>query len=163
MSEVSGEKVTLARVTGDLDVERAPDVRTVITAPAAWLSHGGCLSVAVPRLAQCAGCQGGGCERCNYRGAFSRSEGEGAASSVVIHLPRRHSDGATVVVRLPHQSVHGRVEERPPGHWFIEVQPAADFSPGVTPQLSVADKRVPIWMIGWVLAMLFILVCWLVM
>lgn len=163
MNENPPDKVTLARVTDDLDVARAPDVRTVVTAPAAWLSQGGRLSVAVPRLAQCDACRGGGCERCNYSGAFSRSEGEEAPSSVVIHLPRRDAEAATVVVRLPHQSVYGRVEDHPPGHWFIEVQSGAGFSPGVTPELSAVDERVPVWMIGWALLMLFILVCWLVM
>lgn len=163
MSENVGDRVPLARVTHDLDVERAPDVRTVVTAPAAWLTHGGQLCVAVPRLAQCDACRGGGCERCNYRGAFSRSEVEGAPPSVAIHLPRQDSEAATVVLRLPHQSVFGQVENHPPGHWFIEVQAAADFSSGVTPEMSVTDKRVPVWMIGWALAMLFIVVCWLVM
>ncbi len=154
------DKVALGRVTGDLDGPRGPDVRSVITVPVQWLSRGGQLLVAVPRQAACEACRGGGCETCNYRGAFTLTENVG--QTVTVQLPHRASEGSSFVVRLPHQGPRG-VENEEPGHWFLEVVPGTHFSPGVSCQVPASGERLnAVWLVA-IACFLAAITCWVVL
>lgn len=156
------DKVALGCVTGELDGPRGPDVRSTITVPGAWLTRGGQLLVAVPRLAACEACRGGGCHTCNYRGAFTLAEA-GTREPVLVQLPSRSSDTSSLVLRLPHQGPRREVENEAPGHWFLEVTPGAHFSPGVSCRVPVSDERLgAVWLVVFV-CLLAALTCWAVL
>ncbi|MEY2929263.1 MAG: hypothetical protein RL033_12 [Pseudomonadota bacterium] len=93
--------VALARVTTDLAEARGPDVACSIEVPVAWFEAGATLQIQLPRLIQCARCEGGGCDACSRRGAFEQ-QAAGIASEVAIVLPKQAAEGCTSVkLRLP--------------------------------------------------------------
>jgi hypothetical protein len=67
----------------------------------AWFEAGATLQIQLPRLIQCARCEGGGCDACSRRGAFEQ-QAAGIASEVAIVLPKQAAEGCTPVkLRLP--------------------------------------------------------------
>jgi hypothetical protein len=73
-------------VTQDLDEPRGPDVACSIEVPRAWFEQGATLQLQLPRLLNCARCNGGGCDACQRRGAFEQ-ESAGIAKEVAVGLP----------------------------------------------------------------------------
>jgi hypothetical protein len=72
-----------------------------IEVPVAWFEAGATLQIQLPRLIQCARCEGGGCDACSRRGAFEQ-QAAGIASEVAIVLPKQAAEGCTPVrLRLP--------------------------------------------------------------
>lgn len=72
-----------------------------IEVPVAWFEAGATLQIQLPRLIQCARCEGGGCDACSRRGAFEQ-QAAGIASEVAIVLPKQSAESCTPVkLRLP--------------------------------------------------------------
>ncbi len=84
-----------------------------IEVPVAWFEAGATLQIQLPRLLQCARCEGGGCDACGRRGAFEQ-QAAGIVSQVEIVLPKQPADScAPVKLRLP--SLGARAPEPPGG------------------------------------------------
>lgn len=157
MTEPAG-KAALGRVTGDLDGDRGPDVRSKVTIPESWFGEGAHLLVTRPRLANCDRCRGGGCAICDYQGALSLARGDAAPMVVPVQLPRGQVGPLTV--RLPH--LGGRRDiDTACGHWLLEVHAGPSCGAGVT-RVAPAGQR--LWAAWWLVGILVVvvLIAWLV-
>jgi hypothetical protein len=135
-------------VTQDLDEPRGPDVACSIEVPRAWFEQGATLQLQLPRLLNCARCNGGGCDACQRRGAFEL-EAAGIAKEVAVGLPKLPAErSAAVCLRLPALGARAEPESQlPNGHLLLTVIPRApepDWQPPATVQ--ALDLR-PEW--GW--------------
>lgn len=82
---------------GALDADEGPHARARITVPVSWAAA--LVEVALPRVMECARCDGGGCDGCARSGALRGPEGE-AARVVRVRLPDGLGEG--VMLRLSH-------------------------------------------------------------
>lgn len=157
MSE-PGEKLALGRVTGELDGERGPDVRSKVTIPEAWFAEGAELQVTRPRLANCDRCRGGGCATCDYQGALSLAKGDDLPTIVPVQLPR--GQVGPVTVRLPHLGFRRDIDSVC-GHWLLEVHSGATCGAGVT-RVAASGQR--LWALWWLVGLLavVVLIAWLI-
>jgi hypothetical protein len=114
----------LARVTGDLDEPRGPDVSYTVDVPAEWLEQGASIEVTLPRLLPCTRCAGGGCDVCARKGAFEQPA-SGIPSQVVVSLPRQPSGAsAALCLRLPESGArHATEPDLPAGHLLLTIVP----------------------------------------
>ena len=113
----------LGRVTHDLNHERGPDVLLAVDVPAAWLLEGATVEIELPRLLSCAGCEGGGCDACRRRGAFSRADCSEGGDPVSVGLPSGQAEAA-VAVRIPGRGAcAAEGAPLPPGHMLVTVRP----------------------------------------
>jgi hypothetical protein len=124
----------LARVTDDLDAQRGPDLMYGIEVPADWFGAGARVLVRLPRFLPCARCEGGGCDRCERKGAFELALA-GAPLTALVHLPRQSLEALVPVrLRLPDAGATDPSDATlPRGHLLLTViaHPAGDaWSPG---------------------------------
>lgn len=89
----------LARVVHDeaLTGPRGPDGRHEIVVPGGWLKEGAWIEVPLPRLLNCAACDGGGCDRCDRSGAVTTRPRKSPDEVVEIQLPCT----GPAILRLP--------------------------------------------------------------
>jgi hypothetical protein len=110
----------LARVTGDHDEPRGPDVLASIEVPMEWLEEGASVSIVLPRLLTCARCEGGGCDVCGRKGAFEQTSIEGP---VIVSLPQKTGGAPSAIrLRLPGYGARGDAA-LPLGHLILTVVP----------------------------------------
>lgn len=150
------ERHAIAKVTGELEGVRGPDVRTKIAVPREWLERGGTFAVTRPRLVTCEQCGGGGCASCGYQGAFKLLANPPHVAE--IQLPANEAP-EVVVVRLPHQGVK-REDNELAGHWLIEVHMGA-LSAGVN--RAGADEVSPDWRLKLAAMVLVLLGLWVLL
>jgi hypothetical protein len=122
---------SIARVTGDLDQPRGPDLQHRISVPDEWLEQAATVEFELPRNLTCAACDGGGCDACERAGALS-TRGRGEPAEVVrITLPRADSETPPppaiarrgIVVRIPDQGgLPPLGSGLPRGHLMLMVQ-----------------------------------------
>jgi hypothetical protein len=115
----------LAKVTGDLDVPRGPDVVLSIFVHPDWLGRE--VEVSIPRNVHCAACEGGGCDGCNRTGAITL-QGSGEEPTVVaLGLPDAEVKGESgLVIRLPDLGGSSAEPGRPRGHLLLRVVCTSD-------------------------------------
>jgi hypothetical protein len=140
----------LARVTGDIDEPRGPDVLYSVEVPLEWLEEGATISMNLPRLLPCARCQGGGCDVCGRKGAFDSS----IEGPVIVSLPRQAAPAPSALrLRLPGYGARGDAA-LPLGHLILTVVPrdaAFGWAPaaGVTKlETKVTAKAATHWGVG---------------
>lgn len=98
-----------------------------------WLEEGASVSIVLPRLLNCARCEGGGCDVCGRKGAFEQLAVEGP---IVVSLPRQSGAAPSAVrLRLPGYGARGETE-LPLGHLILTVVPR-DAAFGWAPAESV--------------------------
>ncbi len=120
---VSSGPAQLGRVTGDLNEPRGPDVLLRVDVPAAWLQQGVTVEIELPRLLSCARCDGGGCDACGRRGAFSRQDCHGSDESVELTLPGGGGEAA-VALRIPNRGACAPAgSSLPAGHLLLTFRP----------------------------------------
>lgn len=95
------------------------------------------LQLRLPRLLTCLRCEGGGCDACERRGAFSRDKlGGQEAEPLVVTLPKMGREAAEALqLRLPGQGALSSDDSLPPGHLLLTVRAAqagCETSPTVT-------------------------------
>lgn len=130
----------LARVTGDVDAERGPDLAWEIRVPESWFAEQAVVQARLPRLLGCARCAGGGCDGCQRRGAFSRADC-GAPASVEVRLPRAVGNGREAVcLRLPGCGARATEDGVPPGHLLLTLRAAPH---GADPDPRLQRTRTP--------------------
>jgi hypothetical protein len=136
-------KQRLAVVVPELDANRGPDVRVKVGVPSEWIAAAASISVVLPRLAACAQCSGGGCERCNGRGALPLRGLEEPPTQVEVHLTPVGA-GQTLVVRLPDlgpaPDIHGAK-----GCVLLEVEARPVATKNVTLVTVVTSSWIPSW------------------
>lgn len=117
----------LARVTADLNQPRGADVLLVVNVPEVWLRQGASLELSLPRLLSCVRCDGGGCDLCERKGAFSKQQVVGGEEPFAITLPTGAGQATGAVqLRLPGLGVRAVEEGLPPGHLLVTVRPNAE-------------------------------------
>jgi hypothetical protein len=129
-------KVQLARVTGNLDVPRGPDVTHKVRVKPEWLDVGATIEFELPRNLACASCKGGGCDKCDRAGAITLRDRSEPAELVTVTLPRQTTDmettasGRSIVVRIPERGGLPDSPKLPRGLLLLNVTPAdiADVS-----------------------------------
>lgn len=127
-----GSSQALARVTGDLDAPRGPDVTYSVEVPGSWLAAGATITVELPRVLACAACAGGGCDACERAGALRLRSAAESPESVQVTLPsREYAPGASLCVRVPGQGAGSRVQGLGRGHLLLTVAGADAPGPGV--------------------------------
>lgn len=114
-------KQRLASVLEALDPNRGPDVHVKTSVPQAWLVGRASIRVVLPRLAACAACNGGGCERCLAKGALPLRGIGDPPIEVEVHL-HPTQDGQALLLRLPELGPESTVEG-PRGCVLLEVSP----------------------------------------
>ena len=150
----------LGKVTRELPEDRGPDVIHRICVPPDWLERGERIVVKLPRLLSCARCEGGGCDRCERRGAVTLRESDEPAELSV----RLAAGPQAQLLRLPDQGGKGAAEAQPRGCLMLQVE-SGEMSEGVrreadsTPQLAAGFRRGP-WL-GAVAALVILLLLWL--
>lgn len=97
-----------------------------IEVPRAWFEQGATLQLQLPRLLNCARCNGGGCDACQRRGAFEL-EAAGIAKEVAVGLPKLPAERSSAVcLRLPALGARAEPESQlPNGHLLLTVIPRA--------------------------------------
>lgn len=129
-------KVQLARVTGNVDVPRGPDVTHKVRVKPEWLATGATIEFELPRNLACAACKGGGCDKCDRAGAITLRDRSEPAELVTVTLPHHTSDmettasGRSIVVRIPERGGLPDSPKLPRGLLLLNVTPAqiADVS-----------------------------------
>jgi hypothetical protein len=88
----------LAKVVQDdaLHGPRGPDGRHEIVVPEGWLGEGAWVEIPLPRLLNCAACEGGGCDRCERSGAVATRPRKTLTEVVELQLPT-----APAILRVP--------------------------------------------------------------
>src|SRR5688572_13362029 len=82
----------LGRVTSrSLQIPRGPDVIHRIRIRREWLEAGALIEVEVPRNLRCAGCEGGGCDKCDRAGAVTLRGRAEPPEIIQVTLPRRNT------------------------------------------------------------------------
>jgi hypothetical protein len=89
----------LARILQDdaLTGPRGPDGRHEIVVPDGWLLESAWIEVPLPRLLNCAACEGGGCDRCDRSGAVTTRPRKTPDEVVEVQLPGQ----APAILRVP--------------------------------------------------------------
>lgn len=141
----------LARVTADLNQPRGADVLFGVDVPEAWLREGVRLEIDLPRLLSCQRCEGGGCDLCERKGAFSRHQTDCGEEPLRVQLPASAgADVSPVMLRLPGLGARSLGDEPlPAGHLLLTVRPIAPseerpVSPRVRRLRGPGDSR-PLW------------------
>jgi hypothetical protein len=100
----------LARVADPAALDRAtgPQAKLELQVPASWIVDGCALEVAVPKLINCARCDGGGCDSCGRRGAL-RAPAEQQRRTIQVSLPGDHT--TAVQLRLVDPFVDSEIEQ----------------------------------------------------
>jgi len=130
-------KQPLAKVTGDLDAPRGPDVEHSVDVPRKWF--GKFVEIELPRNLNCAECSGGGCDLCGRSGAISLRERQDEATSIRVSLPALPLETQAVCLRIPEEGGLSSEEDCGAGHLFLKVQLADSPSASV----SLADVKQP--------------------
>ncbi len=117
----------LGNVLEPVSAKRGPDVALKLTAPPAWLRRGQQLVVELPRRLSCARCEGGGCDACQRRGAFTLREAGAAQETVVLTLSQ-DVEGSAIQIRVPDRGAPGPTDE-PPGQLIVTLS-AGDVPSG---------------------------------
>ncbi len=113
----------LAQVLGDLDIPRGPDVLFSTQVPLRWYRPGTVLRIAVPERLSCADCQGGGCDRCERKGALRLRAAEEETELVRVTLPQSLT-ASNIQIRLPHAGalpLSSQEESLPRGHLLLSL------------------------------------------
>lgn len=82
----------------ELDGPRGPDGRHRVTVPRAWLVEARWIELELPRMLECARCDGGGCDGCERSGAVTTRGRKELPELVELKLP---AAAQAVTVRLP--------------------------------------------------------------
>ena len=101
----------------------------------------------MPRLATCARCEGGGCDLCERRGAFTLREPDEPAEMVVLALSQDACGG--MQIRVPELGAWGD-EGQPRGQLVVRLSEGLEPSAGLTRELPAArpPRRVPLpWLL----------------
>jgi hypothetical protein len=127
----------LGRVAGvHLDSPRGADVVHSIRVAAAWLERGEAVEVTLPRNLCCAGCAGGGCDRCARSGAVSLWGRDEPPAVLELTLPRRRADELErepgIVLRIPDAGGFAEPESGlPRGLLLLKVTASPEPDPSV--------------------------------
>ena len=116
----------LAQVLGDLDIPRGPDLAFSTQVPSDWFRPGTVLRIALPERLSCAECQGGGCDRCDRKGAIRLREADEEQEIVRITLPQTLNE-SNIQIRLPHAGGYPLSEQDealPRGHLIVSLRSA---------------------------------------
>ncbi len=149
----------LGRVLSEAPEERGPDLLLELSAPADWLRQGERLSVQVPRRLTCARCEGGGCDVCKRRGAFTLREPDEEADVIQLTLSQDVGD-ARLQIRVPDHGAPG-AEGEAPGQLVVSLSVAEVPSPGLSRRVSTAETyKLPLpWLaLGALLALMYAIV-----
>ena len=138
MDEAASVSQPLARVTGNLEGPRGPDVlhRVTLGPELAGVSR---LRVELPRSLSCAACAGGGCDLCERRGAFTLRERDDSPRTVELTLPE-FPESQAVTLRVPEEGAPGPAGLGP-GHLLLTLVRGDSTSGGVTAHRSAAAER----------------------
>lgn len=131
-----------------LDPNRGPDVRVSTSVPLDWLVRRASVRVALPRLAACAACDGGGCERCAGKGALPLRGVNDAPLDVEVHL-HPVNPGQTLALRLPELGPESKAGG-PRGCVLLEVSTSEVASNNVSLVTTVTDQPSLGWQLSWV-------------
>jgi len=137
-----------------VDVPRGPDVIHRIRVAAEWLEEGALIEFELPRNMKCAGCEGGGCDKCERSGAISVRGRKELGEVVQVILPKRSegsvestSSGRTLVIRIPERGGLADSPELPRGLLLLSVVPADESDPEIrriekpkTPQVLTEEE-----------------------
>lgn len=137
------QKQRLAVVVEELDPNRGPDVRVKAGVPDAWLSGRASIRVVLPRLAVCAVCDGGGCERCLGRGALPLRGLADPPNEIDVHLSPSPS-GQALLLRLPDLGPEPQGEGRR-GCVLLEISSQPLASNNVSLVAMVTENWQPSW------------------
>jgi hypothetical protein len=120
----------LARVTGNLDAPRGPDVKFTVSVDRSWF--GQAVLIALPRILNCARCEGGGCDECERGGALSLRQRGAKAEELRVILPSLPDPEMDVCLRIPGEGGHSTDAELGRGHLCLTVRPSEESSAEVT-------------------------------
>jgi hypothetical protein len=149
----------LGSVLSDAPAERGPDLLLELTAPPDWLRQGERLSVELPRRLTCARCEGGGCDICERRGAFTLREADEEADVVQLTLSQDVGE-ARLQIRVPDRGAPG-AEGEAPGQLVVSLSAGEAPSPGLSRRASTAEPpKLPLpWVaLGALLALIYAIV-----
>lgn len=118
-------------------------MRVKVGVPGSWLSAKASIRVVLPRLAACAACDGGGCERCSGSGALPLRGIGDAATEVELHLSPVPADQA-LLLRLPDLGPEPQTEGRR-GCVLLEVSSHSATSSNVQLVSMVTPQWQPNW------------------
>lgn|SRR5690606_14016235 len=128
----------LGKVTSDLEGPRGPDLAMLVTVPRGWFGRE--VEIALPRIAHCAACQGGGCDQCQGAGAIKLRSAEAPAPQISVVLPSLREDGRSVCLRIPEEGGEPTEPARGRGHLLVTIRcgdaPSAEVTlrnPEITP------------------------------
>jgi hypothetical protein len=155
-------KQPLEVVVDPLDPNRGPDVRVKVGVPAEWLSGSACIRVVLPRLAACALCGGGGCERCAGKGALPLREIGDLPNEVEVHLKPVKRD-QTLLLRLPNLGSEAQAAGQHRGCVLLEVcqQPVATKNASLVTMVTERWEPTALPLIALALALaVLLLVAW---
>jgi hypothetical protein len=118
-----------------------------LSVPEDWMLSGATLLIELPRNLACAGCHGGGCDKCERSGAVSLRSRRAEVETVEVTLPKHVPEDAapsslaptdgqkkrSVVVRIPERGgLPPPAEELPRGNLLLSIRPGPAPSRGVT-------------------------------
>src|SRR5690606_37205531 len=130
----------LGKVWSEPSAARGPDVAMSVRVPAKWLGSDAVLRVTLPRRLPCARCDGGGCDRCERRGAITlREEG---ASPEWVDVSVGLSAEQAVTLRIPEHGGHSN-EGFARGLLLLTLCPAEQPDPAV--QLYTPPRETLSW------------------
>ncbi len=134
----------LAKVLGDLQARRGPDVVHRIFVPKHWLGARATIEVTLPRNLACAACSGGGCDACARAGALSLRDRGAPAEVVTVSLSGGGPGDKEMCLRLAEQGGFALEADLPRGHLLLFVQTGDTPSPDVcrVEKLGAAPGRV---------------------
>ena len=145
-----GDDAVLGRVTDPaaLDEERGAVAEYESFAPPAWAGRRARLEL--PKRVRCRACCGGGCDRCDRRGAFRLAD-DPEARVVELDLPA--PGGERVAIRVPHPFGDGSplrqlivvFEERAEPDPRLRVLASAETVIAVRPEVAADAPRSWVW------------------
>lgn len=102
-----------------------------------WLEAGDLVTIALPRNLHCAGCDGGGCDRCGRAGAVSLWGRDEPPALLELTLPQRTpaeiEQDPVIVLRIPDAGGFAAPGSgHPRGLLLLRVTASAETGPGVT-------------------------------
>ena len=111
-----------------------------------WLEAGDTIELTLPRNLHCAGCDGGGCDRCGRAGAVSLWGREEPAAVLEVTLPRRTAaelvDEPVIVLRIPDAGGWPATDSgHPRGHLLLRLTASADPDPSVVKRSRDPSRR----------------------
>lgn len=127
----------------ELEGPRGPDGRHRVTVPERWLADGLWIELDLPRMLECAKCNGGGCDACDRSGAVVTRGRKELPELVEVKLPES-TQGVTL--RLPRRGgLPGtEAENLARGILLLVVVPGETASDGVRVTEQAAPEVLPV-------------------